>query len=219
MKIKNLIINSIIPIFLMLLFIKGCTHAQKKHNVADVFSDNFFVCWYYGVESFWHSSDQTELNENVKAGIYILMKYPNGIDPTEQLEFNNNKSKFKDLLQKYDKQEIRYIANGTMAYLNFKNEFERESLNSILTAKEKGIFEFNLTPKMDSLLSILSKYGLDEELKDMVTEVKKISEACNRKLKEDPNFITEYMKQTNDGKLFVDQYIGNRLKIYNELFN
>lgn len=173
----------IIPILLIGLWIVGAFHGKKKHNV-DPFSSNFFVCWYYGLETLWHKTDYKELNDNIKVVAYLIMQKPIGIDAREQLEFNETKKDLKKVLEKLDTKEMDYVKAGTKTFVDFIASFQDDMINTFLNYKTSKIFDLKFSDKTTKLSEQANTYGLDKEINDMKGEMEKLEINLNEKMED-----------------------------------
>ena len=208
----------ILPIAFIALWINGCNHGQKKHNI-DPWSSNFFVCWYYGAEKFWHKTDYTELNDNVRVAIYLLMANIQTIDPKEQLEFNQAKKDFKKVLANCDSKEIEYIKDGTKTYLAFKNDFENQCFQAFVNYPKTQRFDLKQSDSSILLTKKLSTFGLEKEMKELTDGIENISTQIKEKLEANPNYIDETLLEKAKLEDNVKKGIEARQKIFDELFN
>lgn len=221
MNIKKTLSDSatfLIPALLIGLWILGAFHGKKKHNV-DPFSSNFFVCWYYGAETFWHKTDYTELNDNVRVAIYLLMANTQTIDPKEQLEFNQAKKDFKKVLENLDSKEISYIKKGTETYLAFKDDFENQCYNAFLDYQQTKNFNLKQSDKSIQLTKELSTYGLEKEMKEVTDGIENVSKQIKEKIETNPNYVDEILLDKEKLEANVKNGIEARKKIFQEIFN
>lgn len=182
-KLKNILANILpilIPVLLIGLWILGAVHGKKKHNV-DPFSSNFFVCWYYGFETFWHKTDYKELNDDIKVAAYLIMQKPTGIDAKEQLDFNETKKELKKVLEKLDNKETDYVKSGVNTFVEFMASFQDDMINALLNFKTTKVFDISVSEKTKSLSKKCSSFGLDKEMKDMETELEKMKSTFKEK--------------------------------------
>lgn len=208
----------IIPIALIALWINGCNHGTKKHDV-DPWSSNFFVCWYYGAEKFWHKTDTTELNDNIRVATYLLMWDPQTTDPKKQLDYNEAKKLFKKILASSEGDELKYIKEGAKTYLDFKNKFEEECYDAMLNCKLTKVFTIHQSDSSILLAKKLSKYGLDKEMKELSESMEKLNKAIQEKLDEDPDAFNEKAFDDNTLKASVDKGIEERKILFDNLFS
>ncbi|MEO7310717.1 MAG: hypothetical protein ABIX01_09975 [Chitinophagaceae bacterium] len=183
-KLKNILGNILpilIPVLLIGLWILGAVHGKKKHNV-DPFSANFFVCWYYGLETFWHKLDYKELNDDIKVAAYLIMQKPTGIDAKEQLDFNETKKGLKEVLEKLDSKETDYVKSGVNTFVEFMSSIQDDIINALLNYKTAKIFDISVSDKTKSLSKKCASFGLEKEMKEMETELEKIKNTFNEKL-------------------------------------
>lgn len=208
----------LIPILLIGLWIVGAFHGKKKHNV-DPFSANFFVCWYYGLETMWHKTDYKELNDDIKVATFLIMQKPNGIDAKQQLEFNETKKDLKKVLAKLDTKEINYIKSGVDAFVKFMASFQNDMINGFLNYKTTKILDLNYSEQTRSLAKKCSSLGLDKEMKDMDIELEKIKSSLKEKLESNSQNFDESIL---DEKKLRDE-AGQKINVINttvkEIFN
>ena len=198
------------------LWISGCNHAKKKHDL-NLTSAYFLISWYYGLERFWHKTDYVELNDNVRVAIYIMMSHNQTIDPQKQMELNEAKKKFKTVLETYDAEEIKYIKEGTEAYMLLKNDFENQGLKTFTKYQQTGIFEFTPSNSSVILTKKLSTYGLEEEMKNIVAEEKKFYEEMKEKIEINSNLLDEIDKSAMLENFRIG--VEERKAIFTELFH
>jgi hypothetical protein len=202
----------IIPISLIGLGFYGDYHASKKHNKEN---PHIFLCVYYGFESFWHIYDYSELNDNVRVAIYLLMFDHNSIDPKSQLEFNQSKKEFKAVINKCDQKEFEYIKNGVTTYLEMKNDFEKQCYNAIVN------YSPNQTIKIENnkqLLKKLSTFGLEKEINEIYQMEKNLNSEMNEKLRNNLEFSEIVNSQKDIMKNQLEKEIEFRNTLLNELF-
>lgn len=210
-KIKDYLFY-IIPISLIVLGFYGDYHASKKHNKEN---PHIFLCVYYGFESFWHSYDYSELNDNVRVAIYLLMHDHNSIDPKSQLEFNKSKKELKAVINKCDQKEVEYIKSGVAAYLEMKNDFENQCYNALVNyvPNQKIKIESN-----KQLIKKLSTFGLEKEIKELDQMEKNLNAEMNEQLSNNSDYIEIIKNQKDTMKNELKKGIEFRNTLLNELF-
>lgn len=171
----------IIPILLIGLWIVGAFHGKKKHNI-DPFSSNFFVCWYYGLETMWHKTDYKELNDDIKVIAYLIMQKPNGIDAKEQLEFNETKKDLKKVLANLDTKEIDYVKAGTKTFVDFMASFQEDMIKAFVDYKTTKTLDLKFSDNTIKLAETCTSYGLGEEMNGMKVEMEKMKTTLKEKM-------------------------------------
>jgi hypothetical protein len=221
MNIKEKLSNAssyIIPILLIGLWIVGAFHGKKKHNI-DPFSSNFFVCWYYGLETMWHKTDYSELNDNIKVVAYLIMQKPSGIEAKEQLEFNETKKDLKKVLEKLDTKELDYIKAGTKTFVDFMTLYQDDIIKAFLNYKTSKIFDLKFSDKTIKLSEKCSKYGLDKEMNNFKVEMEKIKTNLKEKLEGGAENFDESLIDEKKIKDVATQKINSMNSTVKEIFS
>lgn len=211
MKIKNILEQVgafVVPAIIIGVWILGAFHGSKKHN-TDPFSESFFVCWYYGLETMWHKTDFTELKENVQVGTFLIMQKPDGFNAKEQLEYNETKKKFKKILTKLDQKEKDYVHAGVNSFVDYMESFQKDMIEALLSYKQSRIMNLNFSQATLSKSQKCSSFGLGKEMKDMENELDKIRANLKSNIANDPKAFDENlmdeqkMKQESINKIEV----------------
>jgi hypothetical protein len=221
MNIKEKLSNAssyIIPILLIGLWIVGAFHGKKKHNI-DPFSSNFFVCWYYGLETMWHKTDYSELNDNIKVIAYLIMQKPSGIEAKEQLEFNETKKDLKKVLEKLDTKELDYIKAGTQTFVDFMTSYQDDIIKAFLNYKTSKIFNLKFSYKTIKLSEKCTKYGLDKEMNNFKVEMEKIKTNLKEKLESGAETFDESLIDEKKIKDVATQKINSMNSTVKEIFS
>jgi hypothetical protein len=169
MNAKRILSNvgwSLIPIVVIGFWILGALHGKKKHGIKPL-SDNFLVCWYYGIEQFWHKIDYDELRDEVKVAVFLLSSKPTGMDARGQIEFNESKREFRRSLSKLSKKELSYVKEGVEAFLNYMESFQKNIYESTIAFKTTHRFEYIESEESKLLLEKSADYGLSEQVDEI----------------------------------------------------
>jgi hypothetical protein len=207
----------IIPIALIALWINGCNHGIKKHDI-DPWSANFFVCWYYGAEKFWHKTDTTELNENVKLAFYLLMADLKTVEPKKQIEFSDAKKSFKRILKTCEDNEIEYIKEGAKTLLDIKDKFETQVYLAIINYKRTKQFSLSQSDSITILTKKLSKYGLDNEMNALSKSIEKLTNEFQSQLEERPDILDHKDLRDEVLKKDLEKGFQARRELFDNLF-
>lgn len=200
------------------LYINGCNHARKKHDM-DIGGNNVFLGFYYGVEHLWHKSNCAELNDNVRVAIYLLMTDTENIDPSDRLKFNQAKKEFKAIIENCDKSEVEHIKIGAQTYLDYKNRLETELSNGLLNYIETQKFAWSQSDSSKLLLKKLSSYGLENEMKEVTDSISAKITYMQNELSQNNEYYEQIRQQQQYIPVKLKKGIEARQRIFDDLFN
>ena len=129
----------------------------------------------------WHKIDYKELNDDIKVAAFLIIGKPDGIDAKEQLEFNETKKEFKQILEKLSSKEINYVKSGVNTFVEYMESFQDDMINGFLNYKIAKRFDLSFSDKTINLSKKCSSLGLDKEMKDMETDLEKLKAKLKEK--------------------------------------
>ena len=133
-KITNIVTTSL-TVLLILVWIIGAFHGNKKHNL-DPFSNRFYFCWYYGIESVWHKTDFNELNNEIKIASRLILENSSELNSSEMILQTDTKLKLRKLLKNLDTKELNYVMDGTRSILTFMKFVQSDMIQSVANFRE-----------------------------------------------------------------------------------
>ncbi len=217
-KIIGDLVSWIIPSLLIGLFIVGAIHGKKKHNV-DPFSANFFVCWYYGIETVWHKTDFKELNDDIKVVVFLIMTKPVNSDAKDQLEFNETKKDIKKVIEKLDSKELEYVKSGVTTFIDYTASFQQDMIDGMMQFKQTQKMNISLSKKTNSLAKKCTDFGLEKEMNELKSAIEKFSLSIKEKMENNPYSIDKTLIQEDVMKAEMKMKSMDIKNTYMEIFD
>lgn len=132
---------------------------------------------YVGFDSFNISADS-------KSIIYFIDAYDYNNPP----EYNDNLEKFKKKINAYSKDEIEKLKEFARLYINYRNSFAKDFVNSFIEYIPGSEFAFSLSEQTDNYKQKLLNYNIAERLE---IEDKQIEELIIELNSELPNLSSD----------------------------
>jgi hypothetical protein len=202
----------LLPVAIVSIWILGLVHGKKRHEVDPLEFDGFYMCFYYGVEKFWHPIDYKALNDNVTIGASLLLYKIESKSPKEELEFVEAKEDYKKRLKKLSEKELLYVKEGVRTYLEFYASSQDDVFEALHEFKTTKNFVLSVSANTSKLAEKCKTYGLERATTMREEKAKAISDYMEEKLNGSSSDLTD------DFELIIKDKVNQIKRSYTELF-
>lgn len=226
MKKLGLVFAIFFNIFIVYGEIFGIVHSVKKHSTGDNIASIVIPpwAWFRSIEMWWHDDYANvdwdkRLTNDMQTCIYFISQANN--PEINKFELNENLEKFSNKINKYPKDKLDFLLNGSRNYIEFTNSLSVDFMDAMKLYYVSGDFEWKYSEKSKLLEKSLSKYKLEED----ITLAKKTLNELVKKLKENlPEDELSFNNEQIDnlvanGKLKLEVQQKENKRIFKSLFN
>lgn len=173
MSKKEGIIFNIIGIlmygFLIYAEIFGIYHSFKSHSKVEGFISIVIppYAWYHSAEMWWHDDFdgvnwEKKLKSDLEISIYFLSQAHN--DQIDTFKLNDNLEKFSSKINKYPKEKLDFLKDGSRLYIEYSVSLEKEVIEGMINFYENGEYNFTKSEEAKILEKKLNSYNVNSKI-------------------------------------------------------